>query len=76
MSITNRVCLSFLVVYLLIVAFPLIGTIFAGLFGRWFGGRGAGYITIVCITSAFLLSCFAFYEVALNKSVTLIQIQP
>jgi len=62
--------------YLLIVAFPLIGTLFAGLFGRWIGGRGAGYITIFCISFAFLLSCFAFYEVALKKAVTLIQIQP
>ena len=62
--------------YLLVIIFPLIGTILAGLFGRYLGGRGAGYITIVCIICSFLLSCFAFYEVALNKAITLIQIQP
>lgn len=62
--------------YTLIVIFPLIGTILAGFFGRFLGGRGAGYITILCLALTFFASCFAFYEVALNKTVTLVQIQP
>jgi len=62
--------------YILIITLPLIGTILAGLFGRWLGGRGAGYITILCMLTCFLLSCFAFYEVALNKAITLVQIGP
>ena len=62
--------------YLLIVIFPLLGTVLAGFFGRWIGGRGAGYITILCITMSLMLSCLAFYEVAFNKAITLIQIEP
>lgn len=62
--------------YTLIVILPLIGTILAGLFGRWIGGRGAGYITIAGLATTLFLSCFAFYEVAIQKTPTLIQLAP
>ena len=54
--------------YLLIISLPLIGTIIAGLFGNKIGAYGAKVITIFCIGLTFLLSCFAFYEVALSGS--------
>jgi NADH:ubiquinone oxidoreductase subunit 5 (subunit L)/multisubunit Na+/H+ antiporter MnhA subunit len=54
--------------YLLIIFLPLIGTIFSGLFGNKIGVTGAMLITITSITLSFILSCFAFYEVALLGS--------
>jgi NADH-ubiquinone oxidoreductase chain 5 len=54
--------------YLLIILLPLIGTIMAGLFGGKIGVEGAKQITITCISLTFLLSCLAFYEVALSGS--------
>jgi NADH-ubiquinone oxidoreductase chain 5 len=59
--------------YLLIIFLPLLGTIFASLTGRFIGGKGASIITTMCVTSSFLISCFAFYEVALMKSYCIIK---
>jgi len=54
--------------YLLIIFLPLIGTIVSGLFGNRIGIEGAKQITISCISLTFLISCLAFYEVALSGS--------
>jgi NADH-ubiquinone oxidoreductase chain 5 len=54
--------------YLNIVFLPLFGSLTAGLFGRFLGGRGAGIVTITCLVSSLLLSFFAFYEVGLSGS--------
>jgi NADH-ubiquinone oxidoreductase chain 5 len=54
--------------YLLILCLPLIGTIFSGLFGYRLGAFGAMRITVICMALTFLLSCIAFYEVALVAS--------
>lgn len=51
--------------YLLLVMLPLIGSCSAGLFGRKLGPYGASIITTTCLMLSFLLSAFAFYEVAL-----------
>jgi NADH-ubiquinone oxidoreductase chain 5 len=51
--------------YLLIVFLSLIGSCFAGLFGRYLGSYGSATITTSCLFLSLLLSCFAFYEVAL-----------
>ena len=51
--------------YLLIVALPLLGSIAAGLFGRFLGSRGAAVITTTCVILSFVLSGIAFYEIAL-----------
>lgn len=51
--------------YLLIVFLSLIGSCVAGLFGRYIGSWGAAVITTSCLFLSFLLSLFAFYEVAL-----------
>jgi NADH-ubiquinone oxidoreductase chain 5 len=60
--------------YLLIITLPLIGTILSGLFGNKIGTVGAMLITVTSITISFLLSCIAFYEVALKGSPCYIEI--
>ena len=62
--------------YLLIIAFPLLGSLFAGFFGRLLGFRGAAVITIGCILMSAFLSILAFYEVALSGSPCSIQFAP
>jgi NADH-ubiquinone oxidoreductase chain 5 len=62
--------------YLLIIALPLIGTIISGLFGKQIGAKGAMLITVSGMTTTFLLSCFAFYEVALSGSPCYIELSP
>ena len=54
--------------YLLIIIFPLLGSIFTGFFGRFLGYRGAALISIGCVVSSAILSSVAFYEVALSGS--------
>ena len=51
--------------YLLIVVLPLLGSLSAGLFGRYLGYRGSITVTIGCVLASTLLSSIAFYEVAL-----------
>jgi NADH-ubiquinone oxidoreductase chain 5 len=62
--------------YSLIIFFPIIGALLASCFGRYIGGRGAGYLTITCLFASWFLSCFAFYEVAIQKAITVIQLSP
>lgn len=62
--------------YLLIIALPLLGSIFAGFFGRFLGFRGAAVITIGCVSLSAILSMLAFYEVALSGSPCSIQLAP
>jgi len=47
-----------------IVALPLIGSIIAGLFGRWIGDRGAMYVTCTLLLLSAVLSIFVFVDVA------------
>ena len=53
--------------YLLLVFLSIIGSILAGLFGRYLGLWGSAIIIITtgCLFISFLISLFAFYEVAL-----------
>lgn len=60
--------------YLILPFLPLIGSIFAGLFGRSLGRKGSVVITVTFLLMCFALSCFAFYEVALCGSVCSIKI--
>jgi NADH-ubiquinone oxidoreductase chain 5 len=60
--------------YLLIITLPLIGTILSGLFGNKIGAYSAMLITVTSITISFILSCIAFYEVALQGSPCYIEI--
>jgi NADH-ubiquinone oxidoreductase chain 5 len=51
--------------YLLLVFLSIIGSCFAGFFGRYLGSWGSAIITTGCLFISLLLSLFAFYEVAL-----------
>ena len=55
--------------YLLLVFLPLLGSLQAGLLGRFLGARGAAIVTTGCVAMSALLSGLAFYEVALSGSV-------
>lgn len=54
--------------YLLIISIPLFSAITVGFFSKFFGHKGAPIIAIIYIIATFLLSCNAFYEVALAGS--------
>ena len=62
--------------YLLLIFLPLIGSSCAGLFGRKLGPFGASYITVSCLILTFLMSLFAFYEVALLNCCVYIKLAP
>ena len=62
--------------YLLLLVFPLVGTVLAGFGGRWLGGAGAARVATTGIVLTFLLACFAFSEVALAHSPTLLRLAP
>nr|AZJ13587.1 NADH dehydrogenase subunit 5 [Endarachne binghamiae] len=62
--------------YLNIVFLPLLGSLVAGFFGRFIGGRGSGLITIFCVGFSFVLSSIAFYEVGLAGSSTYLYLMP
>ena len=51
--------------YLLIVILPLLGSISAGLFGRFLGHSGSPIVTTGCLFFTLISSLFSFYEVAL-----------
>ena len=54
--------------YLLIIFLPLLGSLIAGLFGRFIGVSGAVRITTLCIIVSAFISYFCFYEVAFFNS--------
>ncbi len=54
--------------YLLIVFLPLLSAICAGFLGKFLGYNGSIRITTGCIGLTFVMSLFAFYEVALADS--------
>ena len=62
--------------YLLIVFLPLLGSFLAGFFGRFLGFRGAALITTSCVITSAILSCIAFYEVALCGSICYLKLTP
>ena len=62
--------------YLLIVFLPLLGSLIAGLFGRYIGFKGSAIITCMTVLSSFVLSLIVFYEVALSGSCVYIKLSP
>jgi len=54
--------------YILILALPLLGSIFSGLLGRKLGVTGSQIITTILLCIASFLSIIAFYEVGLSGS--------
>ena len=55
--------------YLLILVFPLLGSLITGFGGRWLGYYGASILSTTCVVIAMLLSIMAFYEVGLSGTV-------
>ena len=51
--------------YKMIVLLPAIGALVSGLFGRWIGHRASEVITTSLLILSALLSCVAFYQVAI-----------
>nr|YP_009310490.1 NADH dehydrogenase subunit 5 [Pyramimonas parkeae]AOT98925.1 NADH dehydrogenase subunit 5 [Pyramimonas parkeae] len=62
--------------YLLLVLLPLIGSLFAGFFGRYLGYRGAGLFSSTCVGLSAIASWIAFYEVGLSGSPCYIKLAP
>ena len=60
--------------YLLVIFFPIMGALIAGLFGRFVGRYGSIIISTTCMFLSFLISLFIFYEVSLSNSVCLIKL--
>jgi NADH-ubiquinone oxidoreductase chain 5 len=52
--------------YLLLIFLSFIGSCLAGFFGRHLGFFGSAFVTTGCLFLSFLISLFAFYEVALK----------
>jgi NADH-ubiquinone oxidoreductase chain 5 len=60
--------------YLLLVFLSVIGSCFAGFFGRYLGSWGSSIITTSCLFVSLLLSFFAFYEVVFFNSFVYIKL--
>jgi NADH-ubiquinone oxidoreductase chain 5 len=54
--------------YIPLVFLSFFGFSITGLFGRYFGPKGAAIVTTSCLVLTFFLSLFAFYEVGLMGS--------
>lgn len=62
--------------FLLVLLLPLLASIYAGLFGRFLGFRGAAIVTTGSVFLSFIISCIAFYEVALAGYTCSIEFMP
>ena len=60
--------------YLLLVFLPLVGSISAGLFGRFLGTKGSQIITTSCLVLTTLFSWYAFFEVGLSGNIVYIDL--
>jgi NADH-ubiquinone oxidoreductase chain 5 len=60
--------------YLLVIFFPLVGSLISGLFGRFLGRQGSIILTTSCLFLSFLTSLFIFYEVGLSNSICIIKL--
>ena len=60
--------------YLNIVLLPLFGSIIAGLFGRFLGGKGSVIITTSSVLVSWFISSLAFYEVGFASSPTYLRL--
>lgn len=58
--------------YLLILYFPLIGSLWSSLFGHFLGKNGSSLITLFCMFLSVLISFFIFYEVVLSNNICIV----
>jgi NADH:ubiquinone oxidoreductase subunit 5 (subunit L)/multisubunit Na+/H+ antiporter MnhA subunit len=61
-------------VYLLILIFPFISAIIAGIGGFYFGKKISTRISIGCMFIAALISLFLFFEICLSDSIVIIKL--
>ena len=54
--------------YLLILTFPLLGSLIAGFLGRFLGRYGSAIFSTTCVLFSFILSLTSFYEVGFLKT--------
>lgn len=54
--------------YLNAVIAPFLGSLLAGLSGRWIGARGSGCVTVLCMFVSTVLSYMLFYEIRVMGS--------
>ncbi|MBS0278115.1 MAG: NADH-quinone oxidoreductase subunit L, partial [Proteobacteria bacterium] len=62
--------------YAAIVFLPLLGSAIAGLFGRIIGARASELVTTVLLFVSAVLSCYVFYDVALNGNGAIVRLMP
>lgn len=62
------------IVYLNIVGLPWFGFLSSSSLGNFLGGRGASWITTVCMGGSMLLSLLCFYEVGMGGSPLVVQV--
>jgi len=62
--------------YLSIIAFPLIGCFFSGMFGRILSPKGVAFISITCVFSSFVLSLLSVFEVGFSHCPTFVRFYP
>lgn len=55
--------------YILILILPLLGSILAGLCGRYFGREGSAFLSTLTLFLSWILSLFIFYEVGICHSI-------
>jgi NADH-ubiquinone oxidoreductase chain 5 len=60
--------------YLAIILLPFLGAMLSGLFGRALGVKGSFIINVTCLLITTVLAFVAFYEVALCKSTTSVEL--
>jgi NADH-ubiquinone oxidoreductase chain 5 len=60
--------------YLSILFLPLLSFLVLGFFGYKLGNWGSVRLSIGCLGMSFFLSCFCFYEIGLNNSISHIKL--
>ena len=62
--------------YLLIVIFPLFGSLIVGFLGRFLGRYGASIFATACVLHSLFLSILAFYEVGVLENPCYLTLMP
>jgi NADH:ubiquinone oxidoreductase subunit 5 (subunit L)/multisubunit Na+/H+ antiporter MnhA subunit len=55
--------------YILVLILPLLSSILAGLYGRYFGREGCAFLSTFILFLTWLLSLFIFYEVGVCHNI-------
>lgn len=61
---------------LLVLLFPALGAVLAGLGGKFIGGAGAARVTVLGVALSFILSLTLFIEVGLGHTPIVLRLAP